>query len=133
MTTGERIKARRIELGLNADQLAEIVGVNRATIYRYENGGIENMSTDVLRPLADALHTTPTALMGWEEQSSSTGATPNDSKLLQTDLNGSEQTLIDNYRQLNQEGQEALLGVSEAYTLMPQYKKYDPAQLGKEA
>ena len=40
---------------------------NRATIYRYENGDIENMPIDVLEPLAKALNTTPAYLMGWQE------------------------------------------------------------------
>ena len=35
MTTGEKIRARRKELGLSVDELAAKVGKNRATIYRY--------------------------------------------------------------------------------------------------
>ena len=76
MTTGERIRNRRQELKMSADTLAEKVGVNRATIYRYENGDIESMSTDVLEPLAKALHTTPMYLMGWEDAGSSSAAVP---------------------------------------------------------
>lgn len=68
MTVGERIKRRRKELGLNADQLAERVGVNRATIYRYESDEITNMGTDILIPLAEALRTTPAwILMGGDD------------------------------------------------------------------
>ena len=37
MNTGDRIKQRRIELGLTADDLAQKIGKSRATIYRYEN------------------------------------------------------------------------------------------------
>ena len=65
MNTGDRIKQRRIELGLTADELAKKIGKSRATIYRYENGDIENMPTPVLEPLARALETTPADLMGW--------------------------------------------------------------------
>ncbi len=65
MDIGDRIKQRRIDLELTADDLAERVGKSRATIYRYENGDIENMPTTVLEPLADALYTTPAYLMGW--------------------------------------------------------------------
>lgn len=66
MNTGDRIKQRRIELGLSADELATRIGKSRATIYRYENGDIENMPTPILEPLAKALETTPAQLMGWE-------------------------------------------------------------------
>ncbi|WP_270432801.1 helix-turn-helix domain-containing protein [Blautia faecis] len=68
MNTGDRIKQRRLELGLSADDLGAKIGKSRATIYRYENGDIENMPTPVLEPLAKALDTTPADLMGWEGQ-----------------------------------------------------------------
>ena len=67
MRIGERIKQRRLELGYTADSLAKLLNKNRATIYRYENGDIENMPIDVLEPLAKALNTTPAYLMGWQE------------------------------------------------------------------
>ena len=65
MTTGEKIRARRKELGLSVDELAAKVGKNRATIYRYESDAIE-MPASMLQPLADALSTTPDELMSWE-------------------------------------------------------------------
>lgn len=68
MNTGERIKKRRNELGLSVDEVAERLGKNRATVYRYENNDIENLPTTVLEPLADILKTTPAFLMGWDEQ-----------------------------------------------------------------
>ncbi|MBR6051815.1 MAG: helix-turn-helix domain-containing protein [Clostridia bacterium] len=67
MKINERIKARRRELGMTADELAKAIGKNRATVYRYENTDIENMPITVLEPIAKALHTTPASLMGWEE------------------------------------------------------------------
>lgn len=64
---GSRIKHRRKALGFSAEELAAKVGVSPATIYRYEKNEIANMGADKLRPIADALSTTPGALMGWEE------------------------------------------------------------------
>lgn len=69
MSVGKRIKKRRLELKLSADKLAEMVGKNRATIYRYESDEIENMPYDVVEPLAKALQTSPAYLMGWEKPS----------------------------------------------------------------
>lgn len=68
MTIGERIKQRRNELSISAEELGKRVGKNRATIYRYENGGIEKLSIDMIKPFAKALDTTPEYLMGWEEE-----------------------------------------------------------------
>lgn len=67
MTVGERIRERRKKLGLSADQLGEMLGKNRATIYRYESDDIENMSITIIKPLADALRCSPAYLMGWTE------------------------------------------------------------------
>lgn len=78
MKVGERIKLRRKELGISADKLGERIGKNRATIFRYEKGDIENLPLDILEPIAEALLITPQALMGWEEQKEKT-ATNNDS------------------------------------------------------
>ena len=67
MTVGERLKTLRKEKGISVDKLAEIIGKDRATIYRYESSEIEKMPTSVLEPLCKALNTTPSYLMGWEE------------------------------------------------------------------
>ncbi len=66
MTTGSRIKQRRLELGLSADDLGKRINKNRATIYRYESNDIENLPTTVIPLLAKALETTPAYIMGWE-------------------------------------------------------------------
>jgi repressor LexA len=66
MSIGERVKLRREQLGLTADQLADRLGKHRATIYRYESNEIENLPLSVLEPLARALGVSPAYLMGWE-------------------------------------------------------------------
>lgn len=72
MTTGERIRARRKELGISGDTLAEAIGVSRSTMFRYENGYIEKMPINNLVPIARVLRTTVGYLMGWEDEASTT-------------------------------------------------------------
>lgn len=67
-TTGDRIKERRKELGMSADDLAQRIGISRSTIFRYENGSIEKLPMNSLVPIAHALATTVGALMGWEDK-----------------------------------------------------------------
>ncbi|MCM1057928.1 MAG: helix-turn-helix domain-containing protein [Firmicutes bacterium] len=67
MEVYERIKARRKELGLSADNIADALGVSRATIYRYESADIEKLPTTIIEPLAKILHCSIAYLMGWEE------------------------------------------------------------------
>lgn len=65
VTIGQRIKALRKQRGLSIDELATKLGKNKATVYRYESGDIENLPLDILDPLAKALDTSPAYLMGW--------------------------------------------------------------------
>lgn len=67
MDIGERIKQRRKELKMSAEELGKRLGKDRSTIYRYEKGDIENLPLDILEPIAAVLQTTPSYLMGWQE------------------------------------------------------------------
>lgn len=67
MTIGDRIKSRRLELGLSVDEIADKLGKNRATVYRYESNDIEKLPTTVLEPLSKILRCTPADLMGWTD------------------------------------------------------------------
>lgn len=70
-TIGSRIREKRLELGLSVDELAEKLGKNRATIYRYESDDIENFPISVIGPLSIVLQTSPAYLMGWKDSGSS--------------------------------------------------------------
>ena len=67
MTISDRIRNRRLELGLSVDDLAARLGKNRATVYRYESNYIKTYSADVMEALAAALETTPAYFYGYED------------------------------------------------------------------
>lgn len=67
MRTGERIKHLRIQLELSQEQLGALVGVQKAAIYKYENGLVINLKRSMIEKLADVLKTTPAYLMGWTD------------------------------------------------------------------
>ena len=67
MNVGERIKQRRKDLKMSADELATSVGVSRSTIFRYEKGDIEKVGPDVLKKIAVKLNVSPANLMGWDD------------------------------------------------------------------
>lgn len=77
MTIGQRIKKRRKEIGINADYLAEKLGVSRSTVFRYESGDIEKMPIDIIKPIAMALHTNPVYLLGWDDSEDEEFHAPN--------------------------------------------------------
>lgn len=64
MQTHERIKERRLALGLTLQQLGNKLGVHHTTISRYETQYIEKLPTSKLIPLAEVLETTPEYLLG---------------------------------------------------------------------
>ncbi len=66
MNIGQRIKSLRESNGLTQEELGKAIGVNKATVNRYETGVIDIKRTVAIK-LAEALHTSPAYLMGWEE------------------------------------------------------------------
>lgn len=74
MTFGERIKKLREARGISAKELAGLVPISLGNIYRFENGQSDpDLST--IERLAEALHTTPSALCGWDEARNTTSTT----------------------------------------------------------
>lgn len=70
MDIGERIKRRRESLNMSQAELARQVGYStRSTITRIERDGT-GISQDKIAAIARALRTTPSYLMGWEDEES---------------------------------------------------------------
>mgnify|MGYP000786380382 CR=1 FL=1 len=69
MTVGERMRALRKDRGISADKVAEILGVSRSTIFRYEKGDIDKVPAEQLESIASALKTNVGYLLGWTNNS----------------------------------------------------------------
>lgn len=68
MTTGDRIKQRRIELGLTQDELAKKMGYSsKSAVSRTENSG-DDIGVNRIKKFAEVLNTTPSYLMGWLDE-----------------------------------------------------------------
>ena len=70
MSVGNRIRQRRLELGLSGEEVGKMLGVNKTTVYRYEKGEIDKMPIEVVEKLSVALRTTPDVIMGWNTDAS---------------------------------------------------------------
>lgn len=67
-TLYDRIKSRRIELGLTVEELAHKMGYkDKSSISKIENGKAD-IPQSKIAAFADALETTTAYLMGWEEK-----------------------------------------------------------------
>ena len=72
MTIGDRIKQRRIELGMSQEELAHKLGYkSRSSINKIELGG-QNLTQPKIKKIADALDTTTDYIMGWEDEEETT-------------------------------------------------------------
>lgn len=64
----KNIKARRLELKMSQDSLAELTGYkDRSSIAKIEKGEVD-LAESKIREFAKALKVSPQELMGWEER-----------------------------------------------------------------
>ncbi len=101
----QRIKNLRQEKGLTLEQVADVVGVGKSTVRKWETGMIANMKRDKIASLAKALGTTPEYLMGWEEKESS----PSEPQLTE-----GEKILLDLFRRVPEDQQARVLKMIQA-------------------
>lgn len=68
-TIGQRIRDRRIELNMSQDELAKKLGYSsRSTINKIELDK-RDLRRGKVKEIADTLLTTPSHIMGWDEES----------------------------------------------------------------
>ena len=125
MTIADRIRNRRIELGLSVDDLAKLLNKNRATVYRYESNYIKTYQPDVMESLAEALQTTPAYFYGYEEDDGP--AVPSDA------LSDPERQLVADYRALSPRGQQLLSDRAAELKLLYGKKSENPADVPVQA
>lgn len=124
MTTGERIRQLRIEHQMTQEELGARIGVQKAAIYKYENGLVVNLKRSILEKLAIVLDTTPTYLMGMEDSEQQANI----------QLTSQQSTLLAAFNQLNDEGQTKAVEYVEDLVLTGRYKKCPASGLdAKEA
>ena len=81
----QRIKKLRQEKGLTLEQVAEVVGVGKSTVRKWETGMIANMRRDKIAALAQALDTTPAYLMGWKVEGAKKENHPSEPQLTEVE------------------------------------------------
>ena len=101
----QRIQELRREKGLTLEQVADIVGVGKSTVRKWETGMIANMKRDKIASLAKALGTTPAYLMGWDEKENS----PSEPTLTE-----GEKMLLDLFNRVPEDQQQLVLQMIRA-------------------
>ena len=103
----QRIKELRTSKGLTLEQVAEVVGVGKSTVRKWETGMIANMRRDKIAALAKALGTTPAYLMGWKEEEKK--ISPGEAQLTE-----GEKVLLDLFNRVPQDQQQLVLQMIRA-------------------
>lgn len=101
-----KIKELRQQQGLTLEQVANVVGVGKSTVRKWETGMIANMKRDKIAALAKALGTTPAYLMGWKEEVKDT--------LDKLELTEGEKMFIELFRQIPEGEREMFVEVLRA-------------------
>ena len=103
----QRIKALRQEKGLTLEQVADVVGVGKSTVRKWETGMIANMKRDKIALLAKALGTTPAYLMGWNEAEKENSPS-------EPELTEGERMMLELFRRIPEDRQAAALELLRA-------------------
>lgn len=104
----QKIKDLRQQRGMTLEEVANIVGVGKSTVRKWETGMIANMKRDKIASLAQALGTTPAYLMGWKEDKEETNS-PDQIKLTE-----GEEMLLKLFRQIPVENRALVLEMIRA-------------------
>lgn len=106
--TAKRLYELRTKNGYTMEKLAEMVGVSKGTISKWEKGQIRNMRRDKVLTLAEIFHVLPTYILGYEEPEKSIEFDFSDIK---PEFSERVQTIIELYSQLNEKDQLLIDGM----------------------
>lgn len=66
-TVGERIKKLRKERDMTQEELGAILGVQKATVQKYEKGSVSNIKPETIEKIAEVFEVSPSYIMGWDQ------------------------------------------------------------------
>ena len=106
--TAKRLYELRTKNGYTMEKLAEMVGVSKGTISKWEKGQIRNMRRDKVLILAEIFHVLPTYILGYEEPEIPINIDLADQE---SEFSDRVQTIIKLYSQLNEKDQLLIDGM----------------------
>lgn len=119
MHTGQVIKFLREDAGMTQTELGKILGVNKSTIQKYENGMVQNLKIKTIRTLCETF-VVPSWYFIYPEKSSFEKEKVARIKLRQTLL------LAKIYDQLTEEGQKRIYLYLKDISEISHYRKQTP-------
>ena len=100
-----RLKEVRQERGVSAKELGEALGINKATIHRYEKADFKGIKTHLLDAIADYLKVNPDYLIG----ASDNKHTAKEAEDLLADITDNEKLMLELFRRVPADDQQMVI------------------------
>ena len=110
VTIGERLKKAREDRNVSTAELAEALGLNATTVYRYETGAFKRIKPSTLGAIAEYLNVNPDYLIG----TSDIKHTVKEVEDLASSITDDEKMLLELFRRVPVESQQMVLGMIRA-------------------
>ena len=104
-TIGERLKKAREERNISTAELAEALGLNMTTVYRYETGAFKRIKPSTLSAIAEYLNVNPDYLIGATDNK----RTVKEAEDLASSITDDEKMLLELFRRVPEENQQMVL------------------------
>lgn len=118
MTVGKRLKQLRIERGLTQTDIANLLGMTKGAIQKYESGQIRNFKADTIKSLAEFFDVSPLCFIYDEMPSSNEDI----HSILSAYFGGWYIDFMTNFTTLTEEGQKKVLVYCEDLSCIQKYK-----------
>ena len=103
----QRLKAVREERNVSAVELAEALGINKATVYRYECAEFQGVKSPIVKAIAEYLNVNPDYLIGVSDIKH----TAKEAEALANSITDDEKMLLELFRRVPVESQQLVLGM----------------------
>ena len=126
MTMGERIRFLRKQHKMSMEELGSCLGVGKSAILKYEKGQVENLPRSTIEKMAILFGVSPSYLMCFDQWEENTEILSDEVRLIeriQAKWGKEMICIMQNFCELNAEGQETLRNISESLCELNKYKK----------
>jgi transcriptional regulator with XRE-family HTH domain len=126
MTMGQRIHQLRIQHKMSLEELGSKLGVGKTAIHKYEKGQVENLPRSTIEKMAVLFGVSPSYLMCFDEWDKNSEQLSDEVILIeriQAKWGKDMIRVMQNYYELNAEGQSTLLNISESLCELSKFKK----------
>jgi transcriptional regulator with XRE-family HTH domain len=126
MTMGERIRVLRKQHKMSMEELGSYLGVGKSAILKYEKGQVENLPRSTIEKMAILFGVSPSYIMCFDEWDKNSEVLSDEVMLIeriQAKWGKEMIQIMQNYYELNEDGQKTLQNISESLTELSKFKK----------